>query len=481
MKKRKTNFVDDVKVAQPVRHSRSANIDMVNAKDIGNDMGIIQEESYLGIINVPGASFSPGSVGGTVSTPQYPPSSTPVANAGPDITVQLPVTSVSLNGTASQNATSFKWLLTAAPAGSSASSMGSTAVFPVVGLTVAGTYTYVLTVTNSAGATATDSVNITVQAASQSTSPGPVTSPGTVVNVAPSVNAGPDQSILLPATAAVLNGSVSGGMNPVSKWTYTSGPQGAAPVIENPSSTQTNVSGLSMPGAYTFTLTAQNTSTLGTPPNSPSGSDTIVITVSAPILPSPASNSTIDTWDCNTLSKYQGQYNTILSDPTLDQQTRIDYENALLYITDKIKTNCVPSGVPTLETSTAGAPPVLPSNADIDAMDCTSLSNLQNGLISNAAAYQDNSIDLQNYTNTVNYVALAIAKNCQSSTAPSTYTSVMSPYGPSGSGGGGGGGGSSTPGSAPAQTIKRWWWLAVIVLVAGAIFYKPGMKAGELE
>jgi hypothetical protein len=93
----------------------------------------------------------------------------PVVNAGPDQTITLPVTSVSLTGTASDDhlpappaALTYAWSLVTGPASptfSAATSLSTTASFPA-----AGTYTLRLTVSDSARTT-TDDVVITVNPA----------------------------------------------------------------------------------------------------------------------------------------------------------------------------------------------------------------------------------------------------------------------------------------------------------------------------
>ena len=91
----------------------------------------------------------------------------PVANAGGDQTITLPVSSIQLNGSGSSDAdgsiSSYKWTQSSGP--SNASFNNASTVNPTVSNLQAGTYSFTLTVTDNSGNQATDVVNITVNAA----------------------------------------------------------------------------------------------------------------------------------------------------------------------------------------------------------------------------------------------------------------------------------------------------------------------------
>ncbi|HSC39032.1 MAG TPA: T9SS type A sorting domain-containing protein, partial [Chitinophagaceae bacterium] len=96
-----------------------------------------------------------------------PPNQPPVANAGTSTTLTLPNNSTTLNGTASSDPdgsiASYAWTKYSGPAGGTISSPAA-ATTQVTGLT-AGVYVFKLQVTDNSGATATDTVSVTVNPA----------------------------------------------------------------------------------------------------------------------------------------------------------------------------------------------------------------------------------------------------------------------------------------------------------------------------
>ena len=111
-----------------------------------------------------------------------PPNQPPVANAGADQTITLPVSSLALSGSGSDpdgTVASYAWTETGGP---SQASISNTAIpNPTVSNLVAGVYTFRLTVTDNSGATATNNMTVTVNAApAQSLSPAGMTIPGRI-------------------------------------------------------------------------------------------------------------------------------------------------------------------------------------------------------------------------------------------------------------------------------------------------------------
>ncbi|MBS1576006.1 MAG: hypothetical protein JST09_11950, partial [Bacteroidetes bacterium] len=168
------------------------------------------------------------------------PNQAPVANAGPDKTITLPIDSIVLDGSASSDIngiiTLYKWVKLSG--GAATITNDSTPIIAVLGLE-AGQYIFELTVADDKKATSRAQVRVTVNAIS---------------NHSPVANAGPNQIITLPTDTITLDGSKSmdGDGSIVSyKWTELSG--GIANIASDTASI-TTVSGLEA-GQYTFELT----------------------------------------------------------------------------------------------------------------------------------------------------------------------------------------------------------------------------------
>ncbi|HWV69312.1 PKD domain-containing protein, partial [Chitinophaga sp.] len=167
----------------------------------------------------------------------------PVASAGKNIQVQLPVNTATLNGSSSTDAdgqiVSWLWQKTTGPAGGDLATAG--AAQSAVNNLAAGTYTYQLTVTDNNNATATATVSILVLAAAP--------------NQSPVADAGNNIAIQLPVSSAALDGSASAdadGQIVTWLWEKTAGPAGGN--IASAGTAKTNVTNL-QEGTYTFRLT----------------------------------------------------------------------------------------------------------------------------------------------------------------------------------------------------------------------------------
>lgn len=205
--------------------------------------------------------------------PVPPTNQAPVVNAGADQAIQLPAQAALQAGASDDGlpnppgAMTYQWSMVSGPGTvtfSSATSKTSQATF-----SLAGNYVLQFRAADSLLAT-TDTLSVTVSAAPPS-------------NQSPTVNAGPDASITLPATAA-LSGSASddGLPNPPAsltyQWTKVSGP---GVVTFSDSSILSPQATFSIAGTYVLRLTASDSVA--------SSSDSLSVVVSA--------QSSMGSWD----------------------------------------------------------------------------------------------------------------------------------------------------------------------------------------
>lgn len=165
----------------------------------------------------------------------------PVANAGIDQIIILPIDSVSLNGSASVDPDGKikVWLWTKISGPASFSIIHSNDSVTVVKKLTAGTYQFELKVTDNGGLSAKDTLNVVVDS---------------FLNHPPKANAGSDTTIILPSSSVTLDGSRSTDPdNNISsyKWTKISGPSSFD--ITNTGGIQTQVMNL-IEGIYQFEL-----------------------------------------------------------------------------------------------------------------------------------------------------------------------------------------------------------------------------------
>jgi hypothetical protein len=166
----------------------------------------------------------------------------PVANAGADKSIVLPTNYIKIDGTATDadgTIASYSW---SKVSGGNASLSGTTSSSLSVSNLVEGAYTFRLTIKDNKGATDTDDVNVTVSAS-------------TLRLIAPTVNAGANETVVLPTTSATLYGTASDDGNIVSyQWTKVSG---GTCTMYNTTSAALKLAQLTS-GSYTFRLTAKD-------------------------------------------------------------------------------------------------------------------------------------------------------------------------------------------------------------------------------
>ncbi len=198
----------------------------------------------------------------------------PVVSAGVDKSITLPVSSVSLTGTATDadgTIASSLWTQTSGPVTAVIASPGVLTT-NITGM-IAGTYVFSLTAIDNSGLSTTDLVTVQVL-------PAPVPKP-------PTANAGTDKTITEPNSSTTFSGSGTDTDGTISaySWTQTSGPN-TATLVGN--TTQNLTANGLIVGSYSFTLTVTDNSGL-------TGSDQVSVTVLAlpPNIP-PAVNAGTD-------------------------------------------------------------------------------------------------------------------------------------------------------------------------------------------
>ena len=200
----------------------------------------------------------------TVNAAPPPVNQLPTANAGSDINLTLPVNSTMLTGSGYDpdgTIATYTWTKLSGPVTFTITNAGS-ATTGVNGL-IQGVYVFQLKVTDNNGATATDNVTVTVNAAT---------------NQAPTANAGADITITLPTNTATLYGSGSDADGTIASyaWTRVSGP--VTYTLANSASATTGLYNL-VQGVYVFRLTITDN-------NNATATDNITVTVNAaPLSP----------------------------------------------------------------------------------------------------------------------------------------------------------------------------------------------------
>lgn len=163
----------------------------------------------------------------------------PVANAGADRTVTLPVNSLTLTGSGTDtdgSVVKYAWSKITGP--SAALANETTASLGLSGL-VEGVYEFQLVVEDNQGATGSDFVKVTVNPAA--------------TNVPPTVNAGADRTIFLPTNSVTITATAgdSDGTLTTILWEKRSGP---AATLANANTLSLTASALAQ-GSYIFRIT----------------------------------------------------------------------------------------------------------------------------------------------------------------------------------------------------------------------------------
>ena len=196
----------------------------------------------------------------------------PTVNAGLDQNITLPTNTVNLTGSGNDpdgSISAYLWTKVSGPTAGTITN-ASLAATSVTAL-VAGIYKFELRVTDNSGAVARDTMQVTVNAAG---------------NIAPTANAGANQSITLPVNSSTLLGSGNDPDGSISAylWTKVSGP--TAGTITNATAAVSSVTGL-VQGVYLFELKVTDNS-------GAVARDTMQLTVNAAANIAPTANAGLD-------------------------------------------------------------------------------------------------------------------------------------------------------------------------------------------
>lgn len=194
-------------------------------------------------------------------TVNVPPNTAPTASAGIDQSITLPASTTTLVGSGNDpdgSISSYAWVKVSGPSGGTITSPSSAST----GITALqqGTYAFQLNVTDNGGLTGSDIMNVVVNPA----------------NVAPTADAGSDQTTTLPANSVTLTGTGTDPDGTIASylWAKISGPTGGA--IATPTTASTDITSL-QEGTYVYQLTV--TDNLGL-----TGIDFVQVLVS-PVVP----------------------------------------------------------------------------------------------------------------------------------------------------------------------------------------------------
>lgn len=212
---------------------------ITNATNSAVTISNLFQGSYVFRLTVTDDDGATGSATVTVTVVNPATNKAPFANAGPDRTITLPVNSVILTGTANDldgTIASYSWSILSGPAATLTNQTTNTVT---VSNLIAGSYLIRLTVTDNLGATAVDNVLVTVNPAA--------------VNQSPTVDAGPNQALTLPANSINITATASDADGTISTylWEKVTGP--AATLAGT--TTQTLAVTAMIEGVYVFQIT----------------------------------------------------------------------------------------------------------------------------------------------------------------------------------------------------------------------------------
>ncbi len=200
------------------------------------------------------------------------PNKAPIANAGVDKTILLPISSSTLTGTgtdADGTIASYAWTKISGP--SIGTIVSPAAASTTINALIQGVYKFELKVTDNNGAIGRDTVQVNVNI---------------IGNQIPAANAGANKTITLPANSTTLTGTGTDTDGTIASyaWTKISGPSSGT--IASPAAASTAINSL-VQGVYQFELKVTDN-------GGAIGKDTVQVSVNAAINQPPIANAGID-------------------------------------------------------------------------------------------------------------------------------------------------------------------------------------------
>ena len=171
-----------------------------------------------------------------------PPNEKPIVNAGADINISLPVNTISLTGSVNDPDGTIDRVEWTIVSGGSATIASKGNVSTDVTNLAAGSYTFKLTAWDDDGASASDNVFVTVLEE--------------VVNTPPVVDAGPNQTVILPENSIVTAATANDPDGSITEVTWAKLAGGAATIVSRNQLT-TEINNLEE-GTYTFRVTVRD-------------------------------------------------------------------------------------------------------------------------------------------------------------------------------------------------------------------------------
>jgi PKD domain/Polysaccharide lyase len=200
---------------------------------------------------------------GTISAERYSGNKAPVIKTGADQSYTTAVASITLDGSGSYDPdgtiSTYAWTKDFGTGGTITSA--SSAKTTVTGLTT-GVYRFKLTITDNNGSSISDTIRITNGSGATAPPSG---------NQAPVVNAGPNKTVISPATSVTLSGSATDADGTIASYLWTK-VSGTGSIITTPNAATTTITGLTA-GSYVFNLKATDN-------GGASGNKTVTVTVS---------------------------------------------------------------------------------------------------------------------------------------------------------------------------------------------------------